>query len=343
MLRPCRDCCAPASLSGDDDVDVDEWANTAAIPEVYNPPQKSLARLFGVKCSCLNPCVWTCCYCPARTPCSCCASCARCICCWGLGARTVHFSQPDDWFTQMLSYSHPNCPAELKGIWWMQDNVAAEGVLTFQDGDWETPKVMRKTAQYNWTVDRNNCGGMCLSTNFWVHGGKHLFRASSDGKWIHIKIHLGGNHWIYVLQPGDVLRRPDGTKLDITPGEDLLRVSYDASGGYMYQYLVRRIAYLDDSGALVKTQRYQEILQAALQSARCCRGRVRHHILDAQWLTPAPSVTSNAQAAAQSTVVGPPVGEAPEQASMQSPAAEAAQPPAGAAAEERAPEQECMS
>jgi len=151
----------------------------------------------------------------------------------------------------------------------MQDNVAAEGVIALADGEWYTKDFMVKSSKYNWTVDANNVWGNILTVNFWVRGGVHQFEVSPNGKWIHIAVVSGRGNFIYVLQPGDVLKRPDGTDVDFTPGEDMLRVSYSEftpGAPVTYQYLVRRIAYLDQGGKLVKTRRFEELQEIARQS-----------------------------------------------------------------------------
>lgn len=159
----------------------------------------------------------------------------------------------------------------------MQDNVAAEGIITLQDADWLTDSLGMKSARYNWTVDANNIWGMFLTANFWLRGGDHQFERSPNGKWWHIRTVLGSGHFIYVIQPGDEITRADGKVIDVTPGEDMMRISFDGSGRdrrIFYQYLVRRIAYLDGSGALIKTRAFTDLEKAVAQSS--CLHEMRH-------------------------------------------------------------------
>lgn len=93
-----------------------------------------------------------------------------------------------------------------------QDNTAAEGLLTLQDGAWETPKLMRKSAKYNWTVDACNLWGAILTANFWVRGGNHTFSRSLSGKWLQIAVVGSAANFIYVVQPGDVVKHKDGVR-----------------------------------------------------------------------------------------------------------------------------------
>merc|ERR1711904_347337 len=75
--------------------------------------------------------------------------------------------------------------------------------------------------------------------------------------------------WIYVMQPGDQIHRPDGSPVEFEPG-DMMRMAFhdnsDPSSCLAYQYLVRRVAYMDESGNLVKTKAYEELKRRALMS-----------------------------------------------------------------------------
>jgi len=172
--------------------------------------------------------------------------------------------------------TNANCPEMLRGIWWLKDNVAAEGLITFHDADWDSEKLGLKTAKYNWTVDAYNVWGAILSANFWLRGGNHLFEFSPSGKWIHISVKDPGSDWIYVIQPGDVFKRPDGSVLDVSPGSDMMRVSFetlDTNSTIRYQYLVRRVAYLGSDGNLVTTPVYEQLVEAANRSPHSVCGQ----------------------------------------------------------------------
>mmetsp|Transcript_51809 Transcript_51809/g.131595 ORF Transcript_51809/g.131595 Transcript_51809/m.131595 type:complete len:317 (+) Transcript_51809:90-1040(+) len=250
------------------------WESQAHPPTIYQPPQKRAA----FEMNCLYPCLRSyCCGVPA---------CVRCCvlkpCC---DQRIVSISQPDEWFAEMLSRTHPLCPDKYKGVFWMMDNVASEGVNTLQDGDWSSPRFMRKSAKYNWSVDAYNIWGSILSCNFWLRGGVHQFEAGPGGKWMHIKVLYHGSHWIYELQPGDKLSRPDGSPMDFLPGHDFLRVSYAEqipNSEVSYLYLLRRVAYLDAHGKVVKTKAYDELLEAA---RHCCAQGQLPFITDVQAVT----------------------------------------------------------
>jgi len=119
---------------------------------------------------------------------------------------------PDAAFLRMLSNSsrHPLCPAAFEGIWWMEDNIVGEGVLSFQDAYWQLEGGTRakKYSGINWSVDEESLWGVWL-TLWWrtFTSGSHQFEVSPGGKWINVVISgarlLGsperGVHWIYVL------------------------------------------------------------------------------------------------------------------------------------------------
>jgi len=188
---------------------------------------------------------------------------------------------------------HSACPEFLKGIWWLSDNTASENLVTFHDAEWTSRDTALKSAKFNWTVDAYNVWGLILSTNFWARGGNHRFDVSRNDKWIRISVKGGGSHWIYVIQDGDEFRRPDGTLLDVTPGEDMMRVSYasdDPNSEVTFQYLVRRVAYLDENGKLIKTPRYDELLDAAkANSSSWLSSGYGYNVMDVQAFSNPPS------------------------------------------------------
>eukprot|EP00401_Gymnodinium_catenatum_P017597 CAMPEP_0117538532 /NCGR_PEP_ID=MMETSP0784-20121206/42526_1 /TAXON_ID=39447 /ORGANISM="" /LENGTH=280 /DNA_ID=CAMNT_0005335147 /DNA_START=112 /DNA_END=954 /DNA_ORIENTATION=- len=228
-----------------------DWDKIPELPTIYDPPQFS-PIFIGL----INPL--------ARCSFCCISPVARSICCGSCcSVDLVHISNPDDWFKKMLQSRKPECPPSLQGLWWMKDNAAAEGLLTFQDAIWESESQFVKYPAWNWTVDANNVWGLCLTAQFnTLCGMPHRVQMSPDGKWIKIDLlpqPSCNTNWIYVIQEGDVFTRPDGIRLDVTPGEDLMRLTY-LCGKLQYQYIVRRVATLSSDGELVKTKAYEELL-----------------------------------------------------------------------------------
>merc|ERR1712151_1064472 len=237
------------------DFDWAKWAEEGRPPSEYNPPQLRTETMWNGMCVD----TWS-----HRT-----TFMSGCIpfykhCTLDPYPEHVYLSDPDDWFTKMLKTGdHPNCPEFLKGIWWLQDNSGGEVLITFHDAEWVTEKYGRKLMAYNWTNDASTPSGVMIRKD--VNNAANpsmsgmVMTISPDGKWINID-----DAWIYVVQPGDVFKKPDGSILDVTPGADMIRLSWrtalDPSSELIYQYRVRRVAYLDNRGDLVKTDTYKELL-----------------------------------------------------------------------------------
>lgn len=146
----------------------------------------------------------------------------------------------------------------------MQDNHAHEVIATFHDMDWKTQSLGLKTMQYNWARQRT-LWGAASHTVHKLNGSTVRVEISPDGKWINMSYPNGG-FWMYVVQPNDAFTLPDGTFLDVTDGE-MMRLSYaeelNPLSDLTYQYRLRRVAYLNDKGKLVKTASYNALLTAA--------------------------------------------------------------------------------
>jgi len=184
----------------------------------------------------------------------------------------------------MLSYAHPNCPDEWKGIYWLCDNTAPhEFLVTLQDAEWEDRDSegcikARKKYWHAWTT-----GTTAFGTGALV-GAKLFktnldFRISPNGKWTQ----LGGTDstgWIYRPGPEDTFKLPDGGTLNLE-ADELMRLNFNklvpvlTDENITYQYRVRRVAYLD-GGSLVKTKAWDEFLELAkrpLTHEPCCCGQ----------------------------------------------------------------------
>jgi hypothetical protein len=201
---------------------------------------------------------------------------------WG-EKKYVQITDPDEWFYEMLTAPiDPDCPEYLKGVFWMQDNPGSETICTFQQAAWVTSRVAFQDTRYNYCHDAENIGGFAGAA---YQLSKYMTRIEIDttraGKWIN----LGGYSWMYAVQPEDVFYDASGYQVDIGPG-DFMRVSYLDQGidpqfvadqdmcqhTLMFQYLVRKIAYLDESGTLVKTPAYDELAERASGESKktCC-------------------------------------------------------------------------
>lgn len=203
----------------------------------------------------------------------------------------MQITNPDSWFMDMLSSpgSH-DLPESLRGVWWMKDNPGSETLVCFNKTTWVSDKLGFQDNRYNWCHDGSNMTGSgaamlqaCTAARF--GSSKTRIEVGPSGKWINI----GGASWIYAIQRDDKFWRPDGSQLHTDPG-DMLRVSYletDIDPSRLgclgrvrkptltFQYLLKRVAYLDDGMRLVKTPAYDELAaQAGGPSRKTCCGEL---------------------------------------------------------------------
>ena len=61
---------------------------------------------------------------------------------YGYEMQDVYLSNPDEWFLKMLEAPKDGdfCPDFLRGIWWMQDNIANETVVSLESAQWGRPE-----------------------------------------------------------------------------------------------------------------------------------------------------------------------------------------------------------
>ena len=235
-------------------------------PPSYDPPQKreSFAWLkLGI-------------YRIGRSFCCGVAPLLRCLynlpCC----CPTSSFSllEPHEGFKSMLERRDPKCPPSLRGLWWLADNVAGEGVISFEAGEWSSDRLFELVAGVDWTVDTNTAWGVML-TAYWRRktSGRHQMHFSPNKKWVHIVTaadNARGSHWIYIPSVGEVIRRGDGTVIATVeqPGQVLMRLSvddpFDPDSVPIFQYLVLRVAHLDPDGNVVLDPAYEQLRDAII-------------------------------------------------------------------------------
>jgi hypothetical protein len=182
-------------------------------------------------------------------------------------------SEPNDLFGKMLAApAHPLCPEELRGVFWQRDSSDAETMLTFQEAHWEHINTDGhfglKPQIYNWTFVPIWWSAKFNSSRANL---KLPINASPSGKWLN----FGGGQYAYHVQPGDEFFSEEGARIDyIRPG-DWMRIDWvdeaDPSKGVSWQYLVQRVAFLNDEGELVTTEHYDTLLELArMPSPSCC-------------------------------------------------------------------------
>ncbi|CAE7360709.1 unnamed protein product [Symbiodinium natans] len=231
----------------------------------FDPPQKKAAFAQGCRnCYFAPPRAWIC----ATPPC-----CATRYLQQKYGPFKKFQISKDDWLPLMLERDNPHCPDFLRGIWWMKDNIANETLLTFQDAAWRPDgRFGTKDTGTNWSTGTNLLGSLLASIKKFPAGFQ--VEPGANPKWVGL---TNGDDWIYVLGEEDKgkLLYPDGTPVDFIVGEDLLRVSVsggDPYTGVFYQYLVKRVAFKDCDGKVVKTQYFDELVERATRPTvdGCC-------------------------------------------------------------------------
>jgi len=181
------------------------------------------------------------------------------------GFRKINISKPDEWMPQFLERENEDLPESWRGIWWLEDNTANETLVSMQDM-WKTEALAGKELFFkdqatNWTAGTSLWGTLLrkmskVKVPFELEPGE-------NPKWLGM---LTGDDYIYFLDEEDKgkLVYPDGKPVDFVPGLTWLRVSCmhgDVSKGVAYQYLMRKIAFKDPDGNIVKTQYYDKLLE----------------------------------------------------------------------------------
>lgn len=249
-----------------------------ATPPAYEPPYFTPQNIGDISCGFLK------CNVTHRAPIGaappCCFAqglvcCAKAMFAPWCKLDVFRMSDPDEAFKKLLASCNPDCPDMMKGVWWMQDSPDANIIVTFHEADWSsTKKSATKQALFNWSADYGTCQGALTIVSGCAP--QHI-EVSEDGKWIcFLAPGYSRPQFAYVMQPGDVLRKPNGEVVSCDPG-DWVRVnysdSYNPSSTVALQYRVRRIAYYDEFGALVKTDAYDEYVKSAkapLPHEGCC-------------------------------------------------------------------------
>jgi len=194
--------------------------------------------------------------------------------CQGHNIQHKKISEPDQWFMDMMEPppgQENQCPEFLRGVWWMKDNVANENLVSLESARWEfNGTVGWKYGFVNWTTGSSWGGSLLLYLK--KYAAMVLQIDTLKKKWVS----FSHDDYIYILGPEDRLFDPEGKEVPFIPGEDLLRITWaegDPKKGVFYQYIMRRVAYKDKDGKLVKTPRYDELLERVKRptvEGACC-------------------------------------------------------------------------
>jgi len=186
----------------------------------------------------------------------------------------VKWANADEWLSKMLtSGANPKCPDHLKGVWWMSDNQCnQETIMTFQHADWSDEKNAILRYDLNW-ARTGTCGGMILNLSVGIRQPTFTVEISPTGEWMRLD-----GYAIFVNASEHEFRTPDGERIELEPG-DMMRIDHedreDPSTSVTYQYIVRKIAFLNDTGELVKTPNFDRLqkclnfAESRLNSSKC--------------------------------------------------------------------------
>lgn len=173
----------------------------------------------------------------------------------------------------ITSGANDKSPEWMRGVWWLCDNNApSETLFTFGGADWsDDSKVAQKKYWENFGVPAN-CFGCITMFGAALTNSTLRIELSPNGKWINL--YGTGPGWIYVDQPEDTFECKNAAVdmygpsfKPVTELNEMLRVSHTDETLPLsepnYQYRVRKVAYLDYDGKLVKTEAWDEFVRRA--------------------------------------------------------------------------------
>lgn len=232
-----------------------QWSENHSNPERYQPMQLTPGYYSRYCCNF---------DCGHRMPCllsNCCISSLSCC----IGKQLIDLEneeQSDIHLKNMLLNKSDKCPEYLEGVWWMRDNTAHERFVTLQDADWQTKKYAIKKMSENWTNNPTPIGffiACCVNSL----GLNMDIEVSPNDDWIAIK-YVGRRNWMYRIGQ-DMTISDEATDIvnpeDTPLAGDLLRINYPnhlVRENPTYQYVLKKVAYLDENGVLVKTDNWNE-------------------------------------------------------------------------------------
>jgi len=141
--------------------------------------------------------------------------------------------------------------------------------MTLQDSTWlRDEAVLLKDPDHNWSRDPTVFGvGIQLLLDRTVRPIR--LALSPDRKWLRIGPPDGKTlFWMYITQPGDDLRTPDGSPLAWWKPGQMMRVNWEEPDNpkskIVYQYMWQKVAHLNASGEVVKTPEYDALRERVL-------------------------------------------------------------------------------
>lgn len=253
-----------------------------SIPENYNPPQKNFLNSWKNIPMWWNHRSWLFCPIPYCVLSSCCSP----------KETMAYLTDGNKVINDMLG-PHPDSSkvpeAVRNSLFWMEDNIAAETLFSFNRAAWrsQTPEgrvIGVGNLGYDFTNDVNVYGAIL---SFLLKSRYYNFQQSPDGKWILVAVFNDPNNveeeiqyiWVYVVQEGDVFKSEDGNVIDFVKPGDIIRITfqnqsdpYDISS-MKYWYFPRRVATLDEATGQVNTvsPHYDDMMKKVnTDQDQCC-------------------------------------------------------------------------
>jgi len=166
-----------------------------------------------------------------------------------------------EWLVPFFNGADPAVPERHRGVWWMQDNSVAEDLVAIHSS-FEPDGSFRLNGYSNWSK-RATLGGL----------GQHLFSymlnivqfaiPRSDGN-----VTLKDGMLIKVKELVD----SEGNAVAFDPSQDWVRITLldkqKPELGYVYQYRMRRIAYMNQEGEIVTTPAFEDMIQEKRDTER---------------------------------------------------------------------------
>lgn len=217
----------------------------------YNPPQlesRSCIRwLYALDACCGLP-VTVCVVCTA--PCA--------------PYKVFYVQDSPDWLLPFFNGADPNVPAEHQGVWWMQDNSIAEDFVAIHSS-YKPDGTFRLNGYTNWSK-RATLGGLGQHLVSYLLNIVQFAEPQADGT--------------VTLKDGMLLRvkalvDKNNDNVAFDPKHDWVRITLldDAQPelGFVYQYRMRRVAYMDAKNNLITTPAYHEMIQHKKETETMCQ------------------------------------------------------------------------
>lgn len=173
----------------------------------------------------------------------------------------------DEVLNRFLKKRSPKCPEYMRGVWWLKDNAVQERLVSLEDADWQTNRYAVKDMRYGWSRDYSCMGGVLLCCVDLVRLNSYI-EVSPHDDWVVLSF-VGQKLWMKPMN--NEVNYSDKWWVEDERGtvgiekDDMFRVTYSDSlkptEESTYEYVLKRVAYLDESNTLVKTPHWETFKQ----------------------------------------------------------------------------------